>query len=132
MYREPGHESTNCPKPRSTDGKQCYACGGVGELGRCARSALTHITGHIKLDCPTARQFGGGAGGPPGQRCYTCGRFGRSSFRRIDHSTDIQVIFPGHALAQVRPASAVGLPAAVAEVASVADLAAAGSPRGRE
>ena len=30
--REPGHESTACPQPRSTDGKQCYACGGVGEL----------------------------------------------------------------------------------------------------
>lgn len=28
--REPGHESTACPQPRSTDGKQCYGCGGVG------------------------------------------------------------------------------------------------------
>lgn len=28
--REPGHESTACPQPRTTDGKQCYACGGVG------------------------------------------------------------------------------------------------------
>ena len=37
--REPGHESTNCPQPRTTDGKQCYACGGVGELSRAVRTA---------------------------------------------------------------------------------------------
>jgi len=67
--REPGHESTSCPQPRSTDGKQCYACGGVG---------------HVKSDCPSVRgQFGGGfAGGPGaggfagGQKCYQCGRPG--------------------------------------------------------
>ena len=58
--REPGHESTSCPQPRSTDGKQCYACGGVG---------------HVKTDCPSVRgPFGfGGAAGP---KCYQCGRPG--------------------------------------------------------
>ncbi|KAK4686447.1 hypothetical protein P7C73_g3681, partial [Tremellales sp. Uapishka_1] len=64
-FKEPGHESTNCPAPRSTDGKQCYACGGVG---------------HVKADCPSMRAagFGGapGFGGPLGQKCYTCGRPG--------------------------------------------------------
>ncbi|KIR24970.1 cellular nucleic acid-binding protein [Cryptococcus deuterogattii 99/473] len=55
-FKEPGHESTNCPQPRSTDGKQCYACGGVG---------------HVKSDCPSMR----GAFGP-GQKCFKCGRPG--------------------------------------------------------
>jgi hypothetical protein len=38
--RQPGHESTACPSPRTTAAKQCYACGGVG---------------HIQSDCPSVR-----------------------------------------------------------------------------
>jgi cellular nucleic acid-binding protein len=50
--RQPGHESINCPSPRSTQAKQCYSCGGVG---------------HIQADCPSIRVSGGmGAG----QKCY--------------------------------------------------------------
>ncbi|KAJ7638780.1 hypothetical protein FB45DRAFT_976853 [Roridomyces roridus] len=56
--RQPGHESSSCPSPRSVSAKQCYSCGGVG---------------HIVPECPSLRiqQQGGG-----GQKCYNCGRFG--------------------------------------------------------
>jgi hypothetical protein len=48
--REPGHESTQCPQPRSTDGKQCYACGGVGMSNRflLARRRLLALFAHIQ------------------------------------------------------------------------------------
>jgi len=53
--RQPGHESSSCPQPRSVSQKQCYSCGGVG---------------HIQAECPSLRVQSGG------QKCYTCGRFG--------------------------------------------------------
>lgn len=53
--RQPGHESINCPSPRSTQAKQCYMCGGVG---------------HIQVDCPNNLRPGGGGGLVAGQKCY--------------------------------------------------------------
>ena len=38
--RQPGHESSACPQPRSVAAKQCYSCGGVG---------------HIQAECPSLR-----------------------------------------------------------------------------
>ncbi|KAF5321603.1 hypothetical protein D9619_000280 [Psilocybe cf. subviscida] len=54
--RQPGHESSACPNPRTVAAKQCYSCGGVG---------------HIQAECPTLRIQQGG-----NQKCYNCGRFG--------------------------------------------------------
>jgi len=73
--RQPGHESVDCPSPRSVSAKQCYGCGGIG---------------HIQSECPTLNLgMGGGslaarmgvrapmaAGGPPGQKCFNCNRVG--------------------------------------------------------
>lgn len=59
------------------------------------------VSGHIKLDCPSARSFGPAAGaGAPGQRCYTCGRFGKSCYREsvcvvVDTSGHIARACPG-------------------------------------
>jgi len=53
--RQPGHESSACPSPRTVAAKQCYSCGGVG---------------HIQAECPNLRVQGGN------QKCYNCGRFG--------------------------------------------------------
>jgi hypothetical protein len=52
--REPGHESTNCPQPRSTDGKQCYACGGVGECSAVSSIPFssTHSLAHPDMLSP--------------------------------------------------------------------------------
>jgi len=54
--RQPGHESSACPSPRTVSAKQCYSCGGVG---------------HIQAECPSLRVQQGG-----NQKCYNCGRFG--------------------------------------------------------
>jgi Zinc knuckle len=51
--RQPGHQSSACPSPRSASAKQCYSCGGVG---------------HIQVDCPTLRIQSMNAGGA--QKCY--------------------------------------------------------------
>lgn len=48
--RQPGHESSACPSPRSVSAKQCYSCGGVG---------------HIQAECPSLRIQNGG-----NQKCY--------------------------------------------------------------
>lgn len=53
--RQPGHESSACPQPRTVAAKQCYSCGGVG---------------HIQAECPSLRVQGSN------QKCYNCGRFG--------------------------------------------------------
>ncbi|KAG1753994.1 uncharacterized protein EDB91DRAFT_1043656, partial [Suillus paluster] len=53
--RQPGHESSACPSPRTVAAKQCYSCGGVG---------------HIQAECPNLRVQNGN------QKCYNCGRFG--------------------------------------------------------
>lgn len=53
--RQPGHESSACPSPRTVAAKQCYSCGGVG---------------HIQAECPNLRVQSGN------QKCYNCGRFG--------------------------------------------------------
>lgn len=55
--RQPGHESSACPSPRTVAAKQCYSCGGVG---------------HIQAECPNLRTQQQGAN----QKCYTCSRFG--------------------------------------------------------
>ncbi|KAJ3922768.1 hypothetical protein F5877DRAFT_32883 [Lentinula edodes] len=54
--RQPGHESSACPSPRTASAKQCYNCGGVG---------------HIVAECPSLRVQQGN-----NQKCYNCGRFG--------------------------------------------------------
>jgi len=53
--RQPGHESSACPQPRTVATKQCYSCGGVG---------------HIQAECPSLRIQAGM------QKCYNCGRPG--------------------------------------------------------
>ncbi|KAL1739010.1 hypothetical protein HDZ31DRAFT_50075 [Schizophyllum fasciatum] len=55
--RQPGHESSACPSPRTVASKQCYSCGGVG---------------HIQAECPTLRLQQQGSN----SKCYNCGRFG--------------------------------------------------------
>ncbi|SJL02097.1 related to Zinc finger protein GIS2 [Armillaria ostoyae] len=55
--RQPGHESSACPSPRTVSAKQCYSCGGVG---------------HIQAECPSLRIQQQGSN----QKCYNCGRFG--------------------------------------------------------
>ncbi|TFK55663.1 hypothetical protein OE88DRAFT_646214 [Heliocybe sulcata] len=51
--RQPGHESSACPQPRTASMKQCYSCGGVG---------------HIQAECPSLRVQGGN------QKCYVGSR----------------------------------------------------------
>ncbi|KAI9728319.1 MAG: hypothetical protein M1834_007723 [Cirrosporium novae-zelandiae] len=51
-----GHESNQCPHPRTTETKQCYHCQGLG---------------HVQADCPTLRISGAASG-----RCYSCGQPG--------------------------------------------------------
>ena len=57
--RQPGHESSACPSPRTVSAKQCYSCGGVG---------------HIQADCPSLRIQNAG-----GQKCYV------SQFRKCSY-----------------------------------------------
>ncbi|GAA5973395.1 hypothetical protein JCM11641_003112 [Rhodosporidiobolus odoratus] len=61
--QEAGHESNACEKPKTTENKQCYSCGGVG---------------HLASDCPSIRVGAGfpGGGGGGGAKCYQCGQFG--------------------------------------------------------
>ncbi|BGP18954.1 gig suppressor [Rhodosporidiobolus nylandii] len=56
--QEAGHESNACSKPKTTENKQCYSCGGVG---------------HLASDCPSIRV---GAFSGAGPKCYQCGQFG--------------------------------------------------------
>lgn len=79
-----GHESNNCPHPRTTESKstntndvledkmltpnlakQCYHCQGLG---------------HVQADCPTLRLSGGTGGGG---RCYSCGQMGHLAVRSM-------------------------------------------------
>lgn len=53
--RQPGHESSACPSPRSVSAKQCYSCGGVG---------------HIQAECPSLRVQNNG-----NQKCYVSDLF---------------------------------------------------------
>lgn len=53
--RQPGHESSACPSPRTVSAKQCYSCGGVG---------------HLQSDCPTLRLQNASVG----QKCFVCSR----------------------------------------------------------
>ncbi|KAJ4478028.1 hypothetical protein J3R30DRAFT_3670168 [Lentinula aciculospora] len=59
--RQPGHESSACPSPRTASAKQCYNCGGVG---------------HIVAECPSLRVQQGRVQQGSNQMCYNCGRFG--------------------------------------------------------
>lgn len=61
--KQPGHESNQCPLPRSSEAKQCYHCQGLG---------------HVQADCPTLRLSGAGAGGG---RCYNCNQPGHLAVR---------------------------------------------------
>jgi hypothetical protein len=38
--RQPGHESSACPSPRTVSAKQCYSCGGVGHIQGSRLSAM--------------------------------------------------------------------------------------------
>ncbi|GAA5880294.1 hypothetical protein JCM8547_001691 [Rhodosporidiobolus lusitaniae] len=57
--QEAGHESNACEKPKTTENKQCYSCGG---------------TGHLAAECPSIRV--GAAFGAGGPKCYQCGQIG--------------------------------------------------------
>ena len=51
-----GHESADCPSPRSVSAKQCYGCGGIG---------------HILSDCPTIRMAAQATTGVPANtKCF--------------------------------------------------------------
>ncbi|KAM7223041.1 hypothetical protein V8F06_001597 [Rhypophila decipiens] len=56
--KQPSHESSNCPLPRTTEQKQCYSCQGMG---------------HVQADCPTLRLNGAS---PANRTCYNCGQPG--------------------------------------------------------
>ncbi|KAF8974319.1 hypothetical protein BDZ97DRAFT_11870 [Flammula alnicola] len=58
--RQPGHESSACPSPRTVSAKQCYSCGGVG---------------HIQAECPSLRVQQGG-----NQKCYNAPSAGGAGF----------------------------------------------------
>lgn len=73
--RQPGHESTACPSPRTVATKQCYSCGGVG---------------HIQAECPNLKLAGGG------QKCYV------SSRPRLTRSSPDRVFWNGPELWAVR------------------------------
>lgn len=60
--RQPGHESSTCPSPRTVAAKQCYSCGGVG---------------HIQAECPNLRVLGGN------QKCYVRSPESRCDTRRL-------------------------------------------------
>lgn len=66
--KQPGHESNQCPLPRTTEAKQCYHCQGLG---------------HVQADCPTLRLSGAGAGGG---RCYNCNQPGHLAVSRASVS----------------------------------------------
>ncbi|KAG1770087.1 hypothetical protein EDD22DRAFT_118492 [Suillus occidentalis] len=59
--RQPGHESSACPSPRTVAAKQCYSCGGVG---------------HIQAECPNLRVQSGN------QKCYVRFQLVRSAVAR--------------------------------------------------
>jgi hypothetical protein len=44
--RQPGHESSACPSPRTVAAKQCYSCGGVGHIqgSHCAVAWFENIS----------------------------------------------------------------------------------------
>jgi len=42
--RQPGHESSACPSPRTVSAKQCYSCGGVGHIQGKQFPNVTDVT----------------------------------------------------------------------------------------
>lgn len=52
--KRPGHKSSDCPEPRSTDNVECRRCGEIG---------------HFSRDCPNNT-------GPPSMTCRNCGKEG--------------------------------------------------------
>ncbi|TRM68090.1 hypothetical protein BD626DRAFT_395852 [Schizophyllum amplum] len=97
--RQPGHESSACPSPRTVASKQCYSCGGVGHIQVLRTSSVDrgcvlahHMTmvqncgrfGHFARNCPSAAAGGFASRAPPPGRglntsalppvkCYRCG-----------------------------------------------------------
>ncbi|SPO22312.1 related to GIS2 - Putative zinc finger protein, proposed to be involved in the RAS/cAMP signaling pathway [Ustilago trichophora] len=99
---QPGHESSSCEAPRTTETKQCYNCGGQGHIkqdcpsidnsqcygcggkghvkANCPSVGLDKCygcggTGHVKANCATVKNGGGGFGGVKGGagvRCRRC------------------------------------------------------------
>lgn len=72
--KQPGHESNQCPLPRTTEAKQCYHCQGLG---------------HVQADCPTLRLTGAGS-----NRCYNCNQPGhlavsQNTRQNFSHHVDI-------------------------------------------
>lgn len=55
--RQPGHESSACPSPRTVASKQCYSCGGVGHIqGMFPLPRSAHRADCIRAaECPTLR-----------------------------------------------------------------------------
>lgn len=61
--RQPGHESSACPSPRTVSAKQCYSCGGVGHIqgsytpSHCSNISLTFsYSGMPQLEDPAGQQ----------------------------------------------------------------------------
>lgn len=56
--KQAGHESKECPEPRTNESKSCHCCGGIG---------------HIQADCPSLRVR---SIQPGAQKCFACGALG--------------------------------------------------------
>ena len=75
--RQPGHESSACPSPRTVSAKQCYSCGGVGHIQGISLFQIVKMLPaqlYFTAECPTLRVQQGG-----NQKCYV-----RSSFQKKD------------------------------------------------
>ncbi|KAJ3841459.1 hypothetical protein F5878DRAFT_669337 [Lentinula raphanica] len=91
--RQPGHESSACPSPRTASAKQCYNCGGVGHIvGNNSHLVSNYLSsfcsrncgrfGHIARVCPNGAA-GGAFSARPGRGlntsalppivCFKCG-----------------------------------------------------------
>lgn len=66
--RQPGHESSACPSPRTVAAKQCYSCGGVGHIQGAPLDLVcpkySYISNHPSAECPSLRQQNNN------QKCY--------------------------------------------------------------
>jgi cellular nucleic acid-binding protein len=67
--RQPGHESSACPSPRTVATKQCYSCGGVGHIQGSTEDCvcIIHLVNlfFFLAECPSLRVQQGG-----NQKCY--------------------------------------------------------------
>ncbi|KAF8076346.1 hypothetical protein FPV67DRAFT_1471386 [Lyophyllum atratum] len=78
--RQPGHESSACPSPRTVSAKQCYSCGGVGHIQElrpfwpycsCLPQWYFGATGFASRAPPPGRALNTST--LPPVKCYRCG-----------------------------------------------------------